>query len=139
MLDPSAKTQISELLARSAYALDHKDLDALEATFTEAATFTLVIDGVAEPSVFEGREAIMGLMKGALDQQTDLRRHVLSNVFYAQESADSATVLAYLTLMATEHGNTQLITTGLYTDQVSRSVDGQWLIANRHLKLDRPY
>ena len=139
MLDTSAKTQISELLARSAFALDHKDLDALEATFAEDAVFTLVIDGVDEPSVFEGRGAIMGLMKGALDQQTDLRRHVLSNVFYAEEGTDSATVLAYLTLMATENGVTSLITTGLYTDQVRQAADGSWLIARRHLKLDRPY
>ena len=81
----------------------------------------------------------MGLMKGALDAQTDLRRHVLSNIIYKEQTDQSATVLAYLTLMATENGETNLITTGLYTDQVVRSAEGEWLVQNRHLKLERPF
>lgn len=138
-MDTTAKQDIAELLARSAFALDHKDLQALQQTFTEDALFTLVIDGVPEPSVFEGRDAIMGLMKGALDDQTDLRRHVLSNLIFSETDGQGATVLSYLSLMATENGVTQLITTGLYTDQVAQQADGSWLITNRHLKLDRPY
>ena len=134
----SARDDIAELLSRSAYALDQKDLSALEAGFHADASFTLVIDGVDEPSVFEGRDAIMGLMKGALDAQTDVRKHVISNVWYESESEAEATVVSYLTLMATENGVTQLITTGIYRDRVVLD-DGGWLVAARHLTLDRPY
>ena len=134
----SAREEIAELLSRSAFALDQKDLGMLEAGFHADATFTLVIDGVDEPSVFDGREAIMGLMKGALDAQTDVRKHVISNVWYESEGVDEAAVVSYLTLMATENGSTQLITTGIYRDRVSRA-DAGWLVAERHLTLDRPY
>ncbi len=134
----SAREEIAELLSRSAFALDQKDLAALEAGFHTDASFTLVIDGVDEPSVFAGREAIMGLMKGALDAQTDVRKHVISNVWYESESASEAVVVSYLTLMATENGATQLITTGIYRDRVVRG-DAGWLVADRHLTLDRPY
>ncbi len=134
----SAREEIAELLSRSAFALDQKDLATLEAGFHADATFTLVIDGVDEPSVFEGREAIMGLMKGALDAQTDVRKHVISNVWHESEGADEAVVVSYLTLMATENGATELITTGIYRDRVVLA-DAGWLVADRHLTLDRPY
>ena len=63
----SAREDIVELLHRSAYALDQKDLPMLEGCFHADANFTLVIAGVDEPSAFTGRDAIMGLMQGALD------------------------------------------------------------------------
>ncbi len=132
------KMDIAEALARSAYALDHKNLADLEAGFHPEATFTLVIDGVDEPSVFSGRDAIMGLMKGALDAQTDVRRHAISNLFFESVSDDSAKAVSYLTLIGTENGETNLITTGIYNDELV-NVDGAWLLINRHLHLDRPY
>jgi 3-phenylpropionate/cinnamic acid dioxygenase small subunit len=132
------KEQIAELLYRSAYALDHKDLDGLAACFHQDARFNLTIDGVAEASEFKGLEAIMSLMKGALDVQTDVRRHSISNVWYRSFTEEAATVVSYLTLMATEHGETKLITTGVYTDQVTK-VDGTWVVVDRDLYLDRAY
>ena len=137
-MDTQEKQEVSELLAKSAYALDHKDVDTLMGCFTADASFTLVIDGVEEASVFLGQEEIRGLMQGALDVQTDLRRHVISNLFFTDVQGDQATATTYLTLNATENGLTRLITTGLYTDKVSKSDDG-WKIKDRHLKLDRPY
>lgn len=137
-MDAAAKHHIAELLAKAAYALDTKNLQMLEAGFAEDANFTLTIAGVAEVSKFEGREAIMGLMKGALDVQTDERRHGISNIFYEKVGKDSATVVSYLTLMATEAGEINLITTGIYTDQVVLQ-DGAWVVKDRSLKLDRPY
>ena len=132
------KLAVSELLARAAFGLDTKDLSVLEASFTEDAQFTLVIEGVAEPSVFEGRAAIMELFSGALETQTDVRRHAITNVFYTAESAGTAEVVSYLTLFGTENGLTRLITCGIYTDTVVATGDG-WRIQNRHLQLDTPY
>ena len=137
-MDAESKGQIVELLHRSAYALDHKDLDTLARCFDAAATFRLAIDGVDEVSEFSGLEAIMGLMKGALDAQTDVRRHVVSNIWFEAAGASEATVVSYLSLMATENGETQLITTGIYRDVVTNH-SGDWLISARDLQLDRPY
>ncbi|MEQ9452438.1 MAG: nuclear transport factor 2 family protein [Pseudomonadales bacterium] len=138
-MDLSNKAAIGELLARSAFGLDMKDLSLLEACFTDDARFSLAIEGVADVSEFNGREEIMGLFSGALDAQTDERKHVISNVWYSEEGSTAATVLSYLSLFATENGQTQLITTGLYTDRVVKSAAGDWSIAHRDLKLDRPY
>ena len=138
-MDTADKLDIAEVLAESALGLDMKDLSVLERCFTPGATFVLAIEGVDEASVFEGREAILGLFKGALDAQTDERKHVISNVIFRNGAADTATVLSYLTLFATENGVTQLITTGLYTDDLQKQADGRWLITKRDLKLDRPY
>ena len=134
------KEQIAELLYRSAYALDHKDLDTLAACFHDDARFKLTIDGVADASEFTGLQDIMSLMKGALDVQTDVRRHSISNIWYKSATEETATVVSYLTLMATENGETKLITTGVYTDQVAKSqADGAWVLVDRDLYLDRAY
>ena len=138
-MDVSDKQAIGELLSRSAYGLDAKNLGLLEACFTADAEFSLAIEGVPEVSRFVGRQEILGLFSGALDAQTDERKHVISNVWYADTDEAAATVLSYLSLFGTEGGDTTLITTGLYRDRVVKNEDGDWLIADRDLKLDRPY
>ena len=138
-MDNNANQQIVGLLHRSAYALDHKDLTALAACFHEDARFRLTIEGVAEVSEFKGQAEIMSLMKGALDVQTDVRRHSITNIWYESSAQETATVISYLTLMATEHGETKLITTGVYTDQVAKGADGEWVLTDRDLYLDRAY
>ena len=138
-MDAADKLAIAELLARSAYGLDVKDLAQLEGCFSADANFTLTIEGVPEASKFTGRDEIMGLFRGALDAQTDERKHVISNLWFSEASANAATAVSYLSLFATENGETNLITTGAYTDRVTKSDDGNWLISDRNLALDRPY
>ena len=139
--------QIAELLSRAAFYLDQKDVPSLADCFHRQARFTLTIEG-NEPVVYDGLEAIVGLMQGALDAQTDVRRHVISNLFFretAEESGEEpgeeqAEVVSYLTLAATENGHTQVITTGIYTDRVTQSgTDGGFVILDRDLYLDRPF
>ena len=138
-MDGNAKLQISELLARSAIALDQKDLDTLSVCFHAEAVFELHINNL-EPQIFTGQQEIMGLMAGALEAQTDVRRHVISNLMFEVISEGQATAVSYLTLFGTEEGVTRLITTGVYTDQVARaSSDADWLLVNRHLYLDAPF
>ncbi|MEM7097718.1 MAG: nuclear transport factor 2 family protein [Pseudomonadota bacterium] len=138
-MDIADKLAISELLSRSAYGLDAKDLDLLQGCFTEDANFTLTIEGVPEASKFTGLKEIMGLFTGALEVQTDERKHVLSNLWYTDEGDQKAVVLSYLSLFATENGETNLITTGLYKDTVRKGDDGIWQVVDRNLTLDRPY
>ncbi len=134
-MDANAKQQINELLARSAYYLDQKDLPNLKACFRDDAAFRLQIAGVEGVQEFVGIDAIMGLMSGALETQTDERKHVVSNVWYQAEGDREATVVSYLTLAATENGATNVITTGIYTDTVAADDEG-WLITDRNLFLD---
>jgi 3-phenylpropionate/cinnamic acid dioxygenase small subunit len=137
-LSADDKLAILDLLSRSAYAYDERKLDMLDACFTRDAAFGIRIAGVEEPiGPFEGIEAIMGLYRGSLEAQTDVRRHVVSNAFFESEG-DEPVVVSNLTLFATEHGEAKLLCTGVYRDQLKRDATG-WCIHRRHLDLDSPY
>ena len=138
VLSTGDRLAIGELLSRAAYALDAREVDNLSACFAEEASFSLRIAGGDLVGPFEGREAIMGLMTGAMAEQTDQRRHVVSNLFFGEVATDSARVLSNLTLLATEGGRTALLSAGVYRDEVVRR-DGSWCLLRRHLDLDSPY
>ena len=53
-------------------------------------------------------------------------------------SGDTLVVTSYLTLFATEHAETKLLTTGVYRDQVTE-IEGEWKISRRHIDLDSAY
>ena len=132
------KLAIHELLARGSYAYDERDLAMLEDGFTPDASLTMRIAGGDLIGPFDGREAIMGLMSGSMAEQTDVRRHVISNIFF-DESGPELTVVSFLTLIATENGETRLLSAGTYRDTVVADENGRWRIARRHIELDNAY
>ena len=80
----------------------------------------------------------MALFQSSLDQQTDQRRHVVTNLFFLGETGDAVDVVTNLTLTAVEAGDIALISSGIYRDRVARR-DGEWRIVRRRIELDRPY
>ncbi len=136
-LSAGEKLEIHELLARWAYAYDERDPSMLANCFTENADFSMRIAGGDLVGPFEGRDAIMGLMAGSMDEQTDVRRHVVSNIFF-DESGDQIQVISNLTLMATENSEIQLLSAGVYRDTVVNEA-GVWRLVKRHLDLDKAY
>jgi len=132
------KLQIHELLSRAAYALDERDLVMLADCFCVAARMDLLIQGKAVAGPFEGREAIMGLMRTSMEAQTDKRRHVVSNIFFSVEAATHAEAVSNLTLFATENDVIRLVSAGLYRDRLQIE-DGVWRIAARRIELDLAY
>ena len=131
------KLEIHELLSRAAYAYDEREVGMLEACFAEQASLSMRIAGGDLIGPFESKSGIMDLMTGSMAEQTDVRRHVISNIFF-EVAADKTVVISNLTLMATENGDIQLLSSGVYRDQV-RKENGQWCIASRYLELDKPY
>lgn len=132
------KLAIHELLARASYAYDARDLGMLQACFAADASLTMRIAGGDMAGPFDGRDAIMGLMSGSMEQQTDVRRHVVSNMFF-DETAPETTVISFLTLVATENGETKVLSTGVYRDAVVEEEPGTWRLARRHIELDNAY
>ena len=106
-MDVADKLAIHELLGRAAASLDAHEFGALSACFTDSVVFSIDIHGQGEVGPFEGREAVMGLINGSVEQQTDKRRHVISNIFFISEDEDTARVSSNLTLFATENGEVQ--------------------------------
>ena len=136
-LSAEQKLEIHELLSKSAYAYDERDEDMLESCFAADASLSMRIADGDLIGPFEGREAIMGLMRGSMEEQTDVRRHVVSNMFFTA-TGDRPAVVSNLSLFATENGEIQLLSAGLYRDEVQH--DGQgWVIVRRHIDLDKPY
>lgn len=138
MLDVADKLLIHELLSKAAHALDIHNIDNIMACFDKDANMTVNIAGGTVVGPFEGSEAIRGLMAGAIEVQTDVRKHVISNIFFEDSAASSANVASNLTLFSTENEKNKLVTTGCYHDTVKK-VDGQWCIAERILDLDMPF
>ena len=136
---PSVEDQfaISALLNRMAYYYDEGHLGELAACFAEDAIMSMQIAGGDMVGPFEGRDSIMELYRGAKSTQTDVRRHDITNIMF-DASGDALAVTSYLTLFATEHAETKLLTTGVYRDQVSQ-IDGEWKITRRHIDLDSAY
>ncbi len=132
------KLAIHELLSRSAYGLDVRDVDLLASTFAESANFSMRIGGGDLVGPFETRTGIMKLMTDSMEEQTDQRRHLVSNIFFDGEEGGHPVVVSNLTLIATENGEIALISAGVYRDTVCYE-DGEWRILNRYLELDKPY
>ena len=137
-MDTSHKLQIHELLGRYAHGMDTEDLEQVDACFADDASFTIRITNQDPIPPFKGKVAIMGLIKSAMDSQTDVRRHVCSNVFFESESNDEAVVISYLTLVSVENGNIKILTSGIYRDVVTLT-NGKWCKQTSELSLDLPY
>jgi len=137
-MDAGLKLEVHELLSRAAYALDEQDLEMLGACFAPEAEFRMQIAGNPPIPPFVGHAAIMELMRNAMATQTDKRRHVVSNIFFAAEGDSEVRVVSNLTLFGTENGVIRLISTALYRDRAVRR-DGRWLLAERSIELDLPY
>jgi 3-phenylpropionate/cinnamic acid dioxygenase small subunit len=131
------KLNIHELLGRAALAYDERDMTTLEAGFAASANMSMRIAGGDLIGPFEGRDAIMKLFTDSMATQTDVRRHVVSNIFFDESGADPVAI-SNLTLVATENGEIQLLTAGIYRDTMVQE-NGNWCIANRHIELDKSY
>ena len=131
------KLNIHELLGRAALAYDERDMATLEAGFAANASMSMRIAGGDLIGPFEGRDAIMKLFTDSMATQTDVRRHVVSNIFFDESGADPVAI-SNLTLLATENGEIQLLTAGIYRDTMVQE-NGNWCIANRHIELDKSY
>ena len=137
-LNAEEKQAISELLSRAAFAYDEKDIEMLSASFSVDAQFTMRIADGDLIGPFKGREGIMKLMIDSMDQQTDKRRHVISNIFFESSQDNNVSVVSNLTLFATENGEIQLLSAGVYHDSVVK-INDNWEVYRRHLDLDKSY
>jgi ketosteroid isomerase-like protein len=122
---------IVSLFARYAAANDWPSQEGLEACFTEDATFLLHIAGADSIGPLEGRQAILDFFMPTLTGQTDRRKHVITNYNLLGDGR----VDSYLTLIATENGETALKSAGRYECEISESA-GELRFSSMTLSLD---
>lgn len=134
MADRSA---IEDLFARYAWGMDSRQFQFTKDAFAGDARFTLDIQGTAAIEPLEGSN-IGEFIETTTREQTDQRRHVITNLHLENEQESSARAIAYLSLMVTENGELHPQATGVYTTEVDAS-DGVWRFRSMHLDLDRPF
>jgi ketosteroid isomerase-like protein len=134
-IGPADRFAVQQTVARYAFALDHADLVALEGLLTEDATFTATIAGEEGIGPFDGRAAIVDLVRESTQAQTDQRRHNLTNVVIRGADGDTAVVWAYLMLTSNAEGRSSVVTTGFYTFTLRRA-GSEWRIAKIFVGMD---
>jgi 3-phenylpropionate/cinnamic acid dioxygenase small subunit len=134
----STREEIAGTLFQYGWAYDMRSYDLFEEVFTSDAVFSFEIAGADPFPPFEGREAVIEMLRGTREGQDDQRRHFFSNMFFEDVNEDRANVRTYLTLCATKDGVLEAVATGYYRDEVVREGAG-WRISRRHLALDKPF
>lgn len=132
----TSRIAIENLLNTYSLAYDSRDLETMEACFTADAVFSMQIAG-QDPMSFESRDTIMKLMTDSMSSQTDQRRHINSNLLVSEEDGVVGTT-SYLTLVATEGDQIQLLSSGVYRNEIVED-EGSLRFRKLHLDLDKAY
>src|SRR3982751_749405 len=100
--------------------MDANDFGLLGEVFADQASFTIEIAGMDEPiGPFEGRQAIIDFISGAVTEQNDQRRHVITNI-----RQDGGGATAILSLFVTADGELVVQTTGVYRTELTEEGGG---------------
>jgi len=129
---------IEDLFARYAEGSDKRDVGIVETTMTPGMTLTCTITGADTYGPFEGRDAVLEFMGGAFAAQNDRRRHAITNLTVLEDGEDRARVNAYLVLIVTDNGRTEVKSSGIYETEVVLH-EGRWLLDSIVLTLDNGF
>jgi uncharacterized protein (TIGR02246 family) len=105
---------VAELFASYAAANDLRDVGLIGDCFTSDGAFILHIAGGDTIGPLEPRDEVLGFFGSAFAAQSDQRRHVVTNIRLLESADDRARVEAYLTLIVTDGGTTELKSAGRY-------------------------
>jgi hypothetical protein len=132
------RNAIEQLFSDYGWPMDSREWPVLSDTFTEDADFTIAITGGDTIGPIRGRAAIVEFCSSTVNEQTDQRRHVITNVRIGPQTDTDATVTAILTLIVVADGELTVKSSGLYRTRVVRDGDA-WRFASMHLTLDLPF
>ena len=120
---------VEQLFSTYAWSMDSKEFELFDEVFSEDSTFVVSIAGTVAASL-EGRAATVDFIRSTTLEQTDQRRHVITNVRLA---GDKAT--ATLTLLVVDNGELILKSCGVYTVDLVQE-NGEWRFGAMDLALD---
>ncbi len=126
---------INSVFIRYATALDHGDVEAVVACFTENASIVSPVLGE-----FSGHAGVRDFAERTARLKRDEGvqfRHVVSNLV-ADVEGDSAQATCYLLDFRTRDGKTELLSPGEY-ECVLRRADGRWRFERRVVVMDQPF
>jgi hypothetical protein len=118
--------------------MDSREFEVLGDTFTKDADFTIAITDGDTIGPIDGRDAIVEFCSSTVHEQTDQRRHVITNVRIGPQTETEADVTAILTLIVVADGELNVKSSGLYRTRAVLDGD-RWRFASMHLTLDLPF
>ena len=120
---------VGQLFSTYAWSMDSKEFELFDEVFSESATFVVSIAGTVAAS-FEGRGPLVDFIRTTTLDQTDQRRHVITNVRLAGSKATST-----LTLLVVDNGELIVKSCGVYTVDLVQE-NGEWRFGAMDLALD---
>ena len=134
-IDPENYIAIHEVFSRFGMAHDEAQIEVLRSLFTEDAVLE-VADGSGTPfQTVKTRDAIVANFANVLSQQTDQRRHCMTNVLIESLSAKQAQALAYGVVTAAADGLI-LGASVYYAADLRREADGMWRLSRFFIGMD---
>ena len=134
----ASRDDLHELFGAYGAANDLRDTALIGECFTAEGTFTLHIAGADTIGPLGPRDAVLDFFEQAFAAQSDQRRHVVTNLRLLEDGEDAARAEAYLTLIVTDEGATQLKSAGRYDAEVVLEAEG-WRFRALTLFLDSPF
>jgi SnoaL-like domain len=133
----ASRDDLHELFGAYGAANDLRDTALIGQCFTAEGTFTLHIAGADTIGPLGPRDAVLDFFGQAFAAQRDQRRHVVTNLRLLEDGED-ARAEAYLTLIVTDAGTTELKSAGRYDVRLARE-EGEWRFRDMVLNLDSPF
>lgn len=134
----ASRDHLHELFGAYGAANDLRDTALIRECFAAEGAFTLHIAGADTIGPLRPRDAVLDFFGQAFAAQRDQRRHVVTNMRLLEDGEDAARAEAYLTLIVTDAGVTQLKSAGRYDAEVVREAEG-WRFRALTLFLDSPF
>lgn len=134
----SVHDEIRDLIAYSAWLYDTRQPDELAALYAEDGTFTTIVQGGKQqfgPTV--GRDALRERFAKRFAARSDQLRHIVTNTWIKEQSADRVVAISYLTLCVVGEDGPRVQSTGYYTDTFVK-IGGDWRYASKLSRLDSP-
>ena len=129
---------IAETVYRYAWAFDEHDRHLLAACFWPDGRFVGSFMGTEDVGPFEGRDAIVDWLGGAMDLQLHQRRHHVTNLVVDALTSTTATAGAFLHMTAVVDQEILAITAGFYRVAMEKDRD-VWRIREMFAGFDRPF
>lgn len=129
---------IAETAYRYAWAFDEHDRRVLAACFWPNARFVGSFMGTEDVGPFDGRDAIVEWLGGAMDLQMHQRRHHVTNLIVDSLTSTTARVGAFLHMTAVVDQDILAITAGFYRIAMEKD-DEVWRIREMFAGFDRPF
>ena len=130
------RDEIEQLFADYTWPLDTRDWDGFDDLFTDDVSATISIAGEQVMGPLEGKESVVETFSGAAKGQTDVRRHVISNLRLKVIDDNEVDTTAILTLLVVDEGKLELKSSGIYFTRIIRGGDDKWRFKEMQIALD---